>query len=44
MIGQIGLVETGSGLAHGPALLLIALGLTALMVPVRRLVRFILDR
>jgi hypothetical protein len=43
-VDQVSLFETGNGLAHGPAMILIALGLAVAIYPIRRLVRAVLSR
>ena len=39
-LGQIGLFETANGIPHGPA----AIALAIVVVPVRRLVRYVISR
>jgi hypothetical protein len=40
-LGQLGLFETGNGLAHGPGLIVLAFAVALVVYPIRRLVRFL---
>jgi hypothetical protein len=43
-LGQIGLFETGNGLAHGPGVILVAIAMAIVVYPITRLVRFLTRR
>ena len=43
-LGQIGLFETANGMPHGPAAIALAVVVAILVVPVRRLVRYVISR
>lgn len=43
-LGQIGQFETANGIPHGPAAIALAIVVAILVVPVRRLVRYVTSR
>ena len=43
-LGQIGLFETANGIPHGPAAIALGIVVAILVVPVRRLVRYVISR
>ena len=43
-LGQIGQFETANGIPHGPAAIALAIVVASLVVPVRRLVRYVISR
>jgi hypothetical protein len=43
-IGRLGLLETGSGLPHGPAAIVLAIAAALVIYPISRLIRFVARR